>query len=90
MSMELFPDDHKIEGSLKVENLSGKEIRGSIHPDLVIDSIKDEDGNKIEYERKEMQGFQVIKVMDSITIFPGVSKTLEIRFNGKPYCHLTI
>lgn len=88
MSIELFPDDHKIEGTLKVENLSGKEITGSIHPDLVIDSIKDENGNEIEYERD----IELIEVGEnysmrqgSITAYPEDSKVLDIHFHGKPY-----
>ena len=49
-SIGLFPDGRRIEGSPKVENGSCKEIPGSIHPDLVIDYIKDENSVEVKDE----------------------------------------
>jgi hypothetical protein len=92
MSIELFPDDHRIEGSLKVDlsNISSKEITGSIHPDLVIDYIKDENGNEIEYER-DIESEDLLQLGNrsirkgSITLYPEDSKTLNIHFHGNPW-----
>jgi len=55
--------------------VSGEEVRGSMHPDLVIDSLTDEKGRDVRYERNDKH----------LTLYPEGSKEIDIKFHGKPY-----
>ncbi len=74
MQLDLFPAEHGLEGSLKAK-VADEVVRGFMHPDLVIDSITNEKGREVRYE----------KVDGDLVVYPEGSVEIIIRFHGEPY-----
>jgi len=74
MHIDLFPSEHELKGSL-VARVSNEEISGRIHPDLVIDYVRNENNKDVEYKRTG----------EELILYPESSREIRISFHGKPY-----
>lgn len=74
MRIDLFPSEHELKGSL-VAKVSSEEIKGRIHPDLVIDHVRNENNKELRYER----------LNKDFILYPEDSREIRISFHGKPY-----